>query len=244
MEVLGILVVALMGICGCVLALGWIIPLVIGFSWRKKQRPGHKTWLIFAGVWGSLVVIGMIGVGLLGIAIYKVSTSEYGYGQAPKVTFNPATFNGPTASVRVPGTYESHLVATVSSGKVTTFATSNGVFVVPAGTISPIELRISTVDQKNRKWTATTRGPSCDDNSKITLAANMTTNLQIGPPYCAAVEVTCSAVSDTIRLSPTYGDHKGNSTTFSSSGIPVSPPEFQFVDKDNNVVWKGKFEAG
>ena len=44
-------------------ALGWIVPLIIGLT-AKRRGTGHpRAWLVTAGIWGGMVLL--VGIGIL-----------------------------------------------------------------------------------------------------------------------------------------------------------------------------------
>lgn len=221
------------------LMLGWIIPLVIGAVWRQDHRPGARTWMVLASVWGGvalLIVAGTVAVIVLNMRGSGFSTQDY----LETAEFEPAKYNGALRTARVQFSGDGCLIASCGTDEETRFTTTNGVFTVPDGQLDVRRYQATATDEAGRKWTADVECNSTSESPDVELGTDRTLN--VGPPFKASVEVSASPVSDMITMVPMYVDRGNNKTTITCE--KQTAPKFEVLDAAGKVVWSGDFQYG
>ena len=239
--IVGIVIVVIVSLAGAFFFLGWIAPLVIGLVRRRRSHAGARGWLIAASAWGALALLVAVGLGVLSLFAFRSYRSDLGGLASECNDFDPAAFKGPTATLRSAHAGEAHVVACGEGSEQTRYGATNGLITVPAG-----EMRISRCDfvergADGRTWTATA---SLSEEATLSAAAGSVQDLGFGPPLVASAQVTWTPASDRISLAPVFVDSAGNEYTVSSEPRAEKPAEFQFVDSQDRVVWRGNFEYG
>jgi hypothetical protein len=242
MNMIPIALSIVIGIAVLFFALSWIIPLIVGIVWRRRKRPGARGWIIFGSVWGAAVILLAAGAATLAILVSRSFDGSQVGGHSEASPFDPGAYKGKTGTVRTPFQGESRLTATCAeNGNMSMiFAGTNGTFTVPAGHVVIQSYEATTQDAAGHKWTA--RVCELRDDCEIDVTPGGVCEVRLGPPFKAAVEMTWSALSDKIQISPVYVDNDGNQYRISAA-MSGSLPQFQFLGDSNRVVWSGKFVA-
>jgi hypothetical protein len=221
---------------------GWIVPLAMGISWRRKNQPGARGLLVFASIWGTLTILiaaSLVGLGFFGSRI----SSDYVSGDDSEVpVFEAVAYKGETATLRTAFPGDSSLTATCGMLGNMKFSSTNGSFTVPAGSVLIHSYQAVVKDPEGRTWTARTRLAS--NTNALDVAPGTVRDIRHGPPLTASVKVSLSGVSDEIEMEPIYADRDGNGCTLSCEPQPTAAPRFQLIDPDNRVVWSGDFQYG
>jgi hypothetical protein len=220
--------------------LGWIVPLVIGLKWRRRGQAGAAGWSIFAGAWGAVALVVAGALALVMVPWFGGVSSRHSTAGAEP--FNAAGYSGATGTLKPAFGGVCRLVGSVAPCGRKVFAASNGVIVVPAGTLALESFEAEARDAGGRTWTARTR--ECR-GSNVVVGAGSTLALGLGPPLRAAARVTWAAVSDEISITPVYFDAAGNEYSVQCSGPGGrAVPWFEFLDGAGAVVWSNSFEFG
>ena len=230
MEILVGLAVLVFVFC---LAIGWVVPLVVGIIWLRRKAGGGVAMTVIGGVWG---VLALSGIGI-GVSAYRQ------VGQYTKVEdFDPLQYQGPKGNIVVPHKGESSLEVTGDGGKRMRLPTKDGVFVVPAGTYSPTSYKAVDKDSSGQEWEASSY-LSLPKPGKISVKDGSRQDLDVGPPFVASVSVSAKGQEQaTLDLKLTGRD--GNQYTISRKGRLREAPGFEVRDKSGEVVWQGKFAYG
>jgi len=225
--------------------LGWIVPLVIGLGWRRRNVPGFQAWTRFAAIWGGTALVLAAGIGVM-LAVSLSGNRHGSYSPDKTSEFSAATFKGPTGNLKIPFSGEMHLKAECSTLGVMDFSTSNSTFVVPAGRITVKSLEVTARDKQNRKWMAQGNWFYSGEHKTnvVEVPAGGIKELAMGPPFRASIQVTYSPVSDSFRMKPLYSDSLGYNYKVCSDDRKGTVPGFELLDSENKLVMSGKFEFG
>jgi hypothetical protein len=222
---------------------GWIIPLVIGMAWRRKNRPGARGWMIASFIWAGVGLALAAGIGGL-VLVVKRNVSNYAMGgdDSKIPVFAANAYKGETATLRAQFSGESSFTASCGKQGNLKFSSTNGSFTVPAGSVMIHSYTAVAKDSAGRKWTAHTT--LAFNTNAVDAASGAVRDINLGPPFKASVNMSWSAASDKISMEPVYVDRDGNECELASEPRTASPPHFQFLDSSNNVVWSGAFQYG
>ncbi len=237
-AMMGILTV-LIGLSAMIVAVGWIVPLVLGIVGRRRGWASAGVWRMLAALWGAAAALLALAVGGFALLATRMAGSHALSAKADR-TFDPAAHDGARAAFRTAATGALECVVRDAAGTLWRCAASNGVMAVPAGALDLRDCRVTAADAQGRQWTAVCRSPS---ESAVTVAADSVQALPLGPPFQTAVNVDWSPVSPRIQLAPVVADGAGN--TYKISCEPAGEaPSFQALDASNRVVWSNQFEYG
>ena len=239
MEAIGVCVFIVIGLLGLFTAGGWIIPLVIGSVWRRDNRPGARTWMVLASVWGGvalLVAAGIVAIACLAMRGSGSRVQDY----SGTEEFDPAKCTGSLGTVSISFCGDASLVASCGSDKQIRFTATNGAFAMPAGQWQVHRYQATAIDKAGQKWTADVE---CDDTAELLdVKPGLVQNLNGGPPFKASIEVSSSPLSDAITMVPAYVDSRNNKSAISCE--KQTAPRFQVIDAGGKVVWSGDFQYG
>lgn len=230
---LGIVVVVL----AAFLLLGWLLPLVLGIVRIRRKGAGGVVLTVIGGVWG-LVVLGVVG-----LAVYEVHEYSRVSDSGKVVDFDPAQYQGQTGSIVLSHKGESTLeIGGRDGGGRMRLSTSNGVLSAPVGTYNLFSYEAVGKDESGATWVAS-GSLSSRGREPISVKANSTQTLELGPPFKASVTVKSTGRgSATLDMSLKGCD--GNQYTISKKGGRGEPPSFQVLSKTGEVLWQGRFEYG
>ncbi|MBT4816984.1 MAG: hypothetical protein HON70_14885, partial [Lentisphaerae bacterium] len=177
-----VLTVLVGGTIVAIVALGWLVPLIIGIvrSIKGQRSPGL---IIFGALWGSVgLFFGFIAV--FGLFAYRGAKAH-----TDVKPFDAVQAGDQVATLTVPFEGDVELRFVSEAGDETqTYTTKGeaGAVPVPAGEITPISLILTGPDEDGKTWTASTflKGRR---RKPRTLAAGESQDLSIGPPFEARV---------------------------------------------------------
>jgi hypothetical protein len=232
MGVMGIFI----GLAVLIMAIGWIVPLILGIVSRRRHWPSTRGLWILTVIWGGIAILLALGVSGLFFTYSRMSRSYEGNARLFKAT----AYGGKTAILRLAYTGQVECVIRDQAGKTFRCATSNGSVVVPAGTLALLECKLTASDPAGRPWTASCR---FRNETNISVGADAVQDVEFGPQFLVAVNMEWTPVSSKIRLDPACADRAGNIYTISGAQ-KETVPSFQILDTNQRVIWSGKFEAG
>lgn len=215
------------------LALGWVVPLVVGIIRIRRGAVGTALTVIGAA-WGIL-------------AIPVCGLAFYGYRQVASYTeiedFDHTQYRGETGTIVVPYKGKSSLVvADKNSDKQIRFSTTDGTMIVPVGTYELFSYDVADEDENGIKWEA-----SCYlfrlKSGKISVGPGSSQELDIGPPFTAKV-TTKSKGRDEASFDMKLTGRDGCQYTISKSGGSRKAPVFHVLGESGNVLWQGSFKYG
>lgn len=218
-------------------ALGWIVPLIIGLT-TKRRGTGHpRAWLVTAGIWGGMVLL--VGIGILVAALSD--RSAFGGGSQVQVAdAKPVT--GPKTTLRFPGIKSGSLTLMSTQNARSTYAISNGVMVLPAGKVQVVNLVLTASDARGRTWTANGNWYGA---SPVEFKAGEERDAPWLPPFQAAVKVTTSGATEALEAEPVYVTADGRELTLTAPARTKEfTPVFEALDASGKAVISGSFEYG
>ena len=231
------------------LALGWLVPLVIGIARlrRKSAGGGGLALTIVGGVWGAAaVVLGGCG-GLMAFVL------AVGGGWVAAEPFDPSQYDGPMGSIAVP--YEGAAALEVwssPSGKRLGLSTTDGRFQVPVGEYTPYSFTAKRTDADGMPWSAhtflttarpTPGRPTPGRPAQVSVQADRAVPLELGPPLTASIVVRRQR-ANRVNLDLKIVDSQGRRYTITRAGRQHMPPGFEVLSPSGEVVWQGCFEYG
>jgi len=234
----GIILFVLFGFGAIMLILGWIVPLVIASSLKRNGVANVRGWRVFAAIWGTVAALTVFG----GFCAYYMAVgrdSQSYEDSSSDDKFDPVKYNGATSTVKTSYSGESSFTASVDGKDSKTFQTTNGIYTVPAGRLNITRYSIRGFDSNNVKWTISSK---LGQGTNVQVIAGIENTLILGQPFTAGVQMTWSAASKQVDLSPVYMDSYENEVQLTSESKEATG--FEFLDASGNVVWSGKFVAG
>lgn len=218
-------------------ALGWIAPLIIGLTARKRGTGHPRAWLVTAGIWGGLVIL--VGVGIL-VAALTEGRMGSGASQVQVADAKPVT--GPKTTLRFPGMKTASLTVMGPMNARSTYAISNGVMVLPAGNLQVVSLVLTANDARGRTWTANGNWYGA---TPVEFKAGEERDAPWLPPFTAAVKVTTSGATDALEAEPVYVTADGREVTLTAPARTKEfAPAFEGLDASGKAVVSGSFEFG
>jgi hypothetical protein len=217
-------------------SLGWIVPLVVGVR-RSKAQQGGVGCIVLGGVWGFFAVSGIALASVFFLTYRSMERkSEY-------AAFDPASFEGATGSIDVPGEGDVSLRLRCSdSGEQYQLGGQDGVLTAPVGSysVTMYQRRITGSDGVTWRASASTlKG----DSAGITVPEGGRVELRLGAPF--STKVQRRSLSDG-RQSFNLGitGRCGNRFSIRAWGKTGVAPGFEAVSGSGEVVWSGKFAYG
>jgi hypothetical protein len=221
-----------------VVALGWPLPLAMGIR-RIRRGKGGVALTVVGGVWGA------IGLGLIGTVAYAVLIFSRVSREQPKIeTFDASRHGGDTGVIQVPYLGCSGLVLsrTGQSGSVIRCETTNGVIVVPAGTLKARSYDLTAQNGTNGEWSAYASYDS-GTGSEIVVAAGQTIDLAEGPPFDAVIKVE-QQTEGRVSLDLSITGCGGRRFSMYNRRGRDAAPRFEVLNSSGERVWEGKFTYG
>ena len=219
------------------LALGWIVPLVMGIVRLRRKMPGGVAATAAGAVWGLL----SISVIAIGIAFYAFAQRQEAV--ATKVeAYDASQDQGSKGSIVLPFKGRSTLELIGEGGKMVRLSTQDGTIAAPAGTFRPVSYEAIGKSEDGNEWAAT-----CTLSSRslgtLTVAEGSSQYLRVGPPFTASVSVKTKGQNEaTLDLKLVGVD--GNQYTIMRRDGRGEPPAFQVIALSGETLWQGKFEYG
>jgi len=207
-------------VVGASITLGWIVPLVIGIIFIKRKSRAGVVLTVIGGVWG------LVGLSVLGFGIYS---SQRAMRVSRVEDFDPEQYEGEMGSIVLPYKGESSLeVQNKESQKRMRFSTTNGMVLAPTGRYDLCSYEVIDEDENGAKWTASGSLYSLKSR-EISVEADSTQDLEIGPPFVAKVTVKKKGQDEAVLDFKLTGRGGGNYTiTRMDKGRKA--PGFQVVD--------------
>jgi len=205
--------------------LGIIALMKIG---RSDGMLKGKAWAL-SGLLMGLVPLLLIG-GLISYGFVMAASASRAY--AAK-SFEPAQYKGETGSIVLPYKGESAMTL-YGKGESIRLRTADGTFKAPAGGYTVSSYEVSSQDENNVKWTASTSPRS----TSIVVKNGASAQLEIGPPFTASIDVK-NRGDNQVSMTFNLKDKLGNSYTIANSA-----PSFQVMSQSGDILWQGKFQFG
>jgi len=159
------------------------------------------------------------------------------------VQFNPKSYKGQMGKISTSFKGESLLrVRDKSDGTEYVLKSTNGVFQAPVGSYEVSSYEATAKDKAKAEWTAHSTSIASKVKS-VTLKANTTCQLKIGPPLTASAKATTKS-NNQASLSFSLVDDSGSSFLISKDSGQTNPPGFKVLSKSGDVLWQGSFKYG
>jgi hypothetical protein len=232
MTILGFIILIVVA----VIAIGWIIPLIIGLVRLRKKKSGGLALTIIGGVWGAVAIV------IIAIGVYSVFQARR-YMQVEE--FNPATYKGSTGKIVMSYKGDSMLtVMTMNNPKRLRLTAKDGVALAPVGSYTPLQFEAELADKDGNEWAASSTLVAKDPN-QISVQPDISCEIKVGPPLKASVSIDKGGnKDDEYFLSLELTGVDGGSYSVRKLGKDDWAPGFEFIDSAGKVVWQGKFEYG
>ncbi len=232
MAIVGILIGIITLVVMAFIFLGWLLPLIIGLVRRKKGK-SCTGLIIFGGVWGGVAAV---LAAVMAFAVFSFMELQSSW---QVEAFDASAYDGDTAAVVFPYKGgDAVLTASTEDDVNYTFGTSNGKFVVPAGTITPTSYSISLKDEQGKYWSAMWRFHSSHEDP-LNCEADGEVKLDWAPPL--VMKATRKGLADgSQKIGMKVVDGSGHEVNLSCEKTPV----LQIIDESGKVVGKHTMEYG
>ena len=173
------------------LALGWIVPLVVGLV-RLARDTGGRGLIALGCVWGLLVFASAAVVAIASLAIpVGRRSSMVSARAAPVRPFDPERHDGEVGTILLGHEGEAQLVVVDrKTGRQWQLAAADGEAKAPVGRYQVRSYRLVTASSDRRKWHADTYFHGARHPPTLTVEADGPARLDLGPPFKAVVSVS------------------------------------------------------
>lgn len=193
----------------------------------SRVRKGNRNIL-------PTLIAGICGVFLLSLVLVPTAALR-----DTTTVFKSAGYKGKTGKLSLTFTGKFSLVAKdKKSGKTWKLIASKGVILIPAGSYNLISYEAAANDKRKAAWIA-----GCGSlNRAITVKADSTQKLKLGPPFVASITISPkgSDVSMDLRFT---GSGNEQCTILKSSGVG-DEPRFKVINASGAIMWQGSFKYG
>jgi hypothetical protein len=207
----------------------WIPFLLLGI---KRLKRGDKVSGIFftaiAGIWGLIAI--PLGIILLISSLIYFTSKKY-----EARNFESETYKGKTGTLSI--NWNKPAEALLRQGnKNFRFKSDNGLFVVPVGDWKLYRLQYRDNDSMNKEWLL-----AIDMAQKLSIKDGQISTIKNSLPLSAKIHVARQS-GHFVRLSFLMTDRNMNRAHI--WGPYTDAAGFQILNKQGNVVFKGKFKYG
>ncbi|MHB0998798.1 MAG: hypothetical protein ACYC27_06090 [Armatimonadota bacterium] len=223
----------IMLIFAAVLAVGWLVPLIMGIIRLKKGvRSAGLPLTIIGEIWGffSIVIVGFTIYGFTMMS--KAMDAE---------DFDPSDYQKPMGMIDLSyeGDFEIQL-RKAENKKLINFKGEDGTVLAPTGLYTPQSLDISMNDKQDREWIAHTYFTSKADQIQVTTDSPV--SITAGPPFQVMVHMNKSGKN---KINFDLGVKGSDGRSYDINCYEIDEPAgFVVLSKTGEKLWEGKFEAG